>query len=321
MCGIVGYVGNRNAYDILIKGLHRLEYRGYDSAGVALVSPSGKLNVYKSRGKVSNLEDYCKDKDTTGGTGIAHTRWATHGKPSDANAHPFAAGKFAIVHNGIIENCLELKREFLSDSPFSSDTDSEVIVRLLDKYYDGNLLTTLKKVCSLLSGSYAIAVICADFDGIAAAKFKSPVIVGSGADGNFAASDAPALAGLCRDISVLEDNDFALITSDGIKIFDGELNEVFRPVRPNLATPANLELGGCPFYMLKEIREAPYAIANTCAVFHTAEGEVKKNLQKYKPHNSDRLRHGVQQRAGRKAVYRTVRAYPLRGGNCGRVQI
>ncbi|MDE7453365.1 MAG: glutamine--fructose-6-phosphate transaminase (isomerizing) [Clostridia bacterium] len=273
MCGIVGCALRRRASDIIYGGLKQLEYRGYDSAGIATLS-KGQISIVKKQGKVSALENCASDLD--GNIGIGHTRWATHGKPSDANAHPFAAGKFAIVHNGIIENCLELKREFLSDSPFSSDTDSEVIVRLLDKYYDGNLLTTLKKVCSLLSGSYAIAVICADFEGIAAAKFKSPIIVGSGADGNFAASDAPALAGLCRDISVLEDNDFALITSDGIKIFDGDLNEVFRPVRPNLATPANLELGGCPFYMLKEIREAPYAVANTCAVFHTAEGEVKK---------------------------------------------
>lgn len=273
MCGIVGCALKRRASDIIYGGLKQLEYRGYDSAGIATLS-KGQISIVKRQGKVATLENCVGDLN--GNTGIGHTRWATHGKPSDVNAHPLAAGKFALVHNGIIENYAELKEKYLANVEFLSDTDSEVIVRLLDKFYDGDLLAALKKVCALLTGSYAIAVICADFDGIAAAKFKSPVIVGSGADGNFAASDAPALAGLCREISILEDGDFALITSDAVRVFDNGLNEVRRPVRPNLATPANLELGGCPHYMLKEIRESPYAIANTCAVFHTAEGEVRK---------------------------------------------
>ena len=273
MCGIVGCALRRRASDIIYGGLKQLEYRGYVSAGIATLS-KGQISIVKRQGKVEKLEN-CTG-ELCGNVGIGHTRWATHGKPTDANAHPHAAGKFAIVHNGIIENCLELKEKYLSNTEFLSDTDSEVIVRLLDKFYDGNLLQTLKKVADLLAGSYAVVVICTDYDGIAAVKYKSPVIVGSGADGNFAASDAPALAGLCKEISVLEDNDIALITSDAVQIFDNDLNEVSRTVRPNLATPANLELGGCPHYMLKEIRESPYAIANTCAVFHTAERELKK---------------------------------------------
>ncbi|MDE5943081.1 MAG: glutamine--fructose-6-phosphate transaminase (isomerizing), partial [Clostridia bacterium] len=272
MCGIVGCALRRRASDIIYGGLKQLEYRGYDSAGIATLS-KGQISIVKRQGKVCKLEN-CVD-DLSGNIGIGHTRWATHGKPSDVNAHPHAAGKFAIVHNGIIENFTELKQKYFPDVKFSSDTDSEIIVRLLDKFYDGGLLPALKKVADLLTGSYAIVVICTDYNGIAAVKYKSPVIVGCGADGNYAASDAPALAGLCRDISVLEDGDFALIDSEGIKIFDCDLNPAERKIRPNLATPANLELGGCPHYMLKEIREVPRAISNTCAVFHTAEGELK----------------------------------------------
>lgn len=276
MCGIVGCALRRRASEIIYGGLKQLEYRGYDSAGIATLS-KGQISIVKRQGKVEKLESCVGD--LSGNVGVGHTRWATHGKPSDANAHPFAAGKFAIVHNGIIENCAELKQKYLPAAEFSSDTDSEVIVRLLDKFYDGDLLSSLKKVSDLLTGSYAVVVICTDYDGIAAVKYKSPVIVGSGADGNFAASDAPALAGLCKQICVLEDGDFALINSDAVRVFDNNLKEVVREVRPNLATPANLELRGCPHYMLKEIRECPVAIANTCAVFHTAEGELKKICQ------------------------------------------
>lgn len=273
MCGIVGCALKRRASDIIYGGLKQLEYRGYDSAGIATLS-KGRISIVKRQGKVEKLENCIGE--LCGNIGIGHTRWATHGKPSDVNAHPHAAGKFAIVHNGIIENCSELKEKYFPDADFLSDTDSEVIVRLLDKFYDGDLLNALKKVADLLTGSYAIVVICTDYAGIAAVKYKSPVIVGSGADGNYAASDAPALAGLCSEISVLEDNDLALVTQDDVRVFDGNLNEVSRAVRPNLATPANLDLGGCPHYMLKEIRESPYAIANTCAVFHTAERELEK---------------------------------------------
>ncbi|MDE7265758.1 MAG: glutamine--fructose-6-phosphate aminotransferase, partial [Clostridia bacterium] len=211
MCGIVGCALRRRASDIIYGGLKQLEYRGYDSAGIATLS-KGQISIVKRQGKVCKLEN-CVD-DLSGNIGIGHTRWATHGKPSDVNAHPHAAGKFAVVHNGIIENFTELKQKYFPDVKFSSNTDSEIIVRLLDKFYDGGLLPALKKVADLLTGSYAIVVICTDYDGIAAVKYKSPVIVGCGADGNFAASDAPALAGLCRDISVLEDGDFALIDSE-----------------------------------------------------------------------------------------------------------
>ena len=159
MCGIVGCALRRRASEIIYGGLKQLEYRGYDSAGIATLS-KGQISIVKRQGKVEKLENCVGDLN--GNVGVGHTRWATHGKPSDANAHPFAAGKFAIVHNGIIENCAELKQKYLPAAEFSSDTDSEVIVRLLDKFYDGDLLSSLKKVSDLLTGSYAVVVIFAD---------------------------------------------------------------------------------------------------------------------------------------------------------------
>ncbi|MDE5871968.1 MAG: class II glutamine amidotransferase, partial [Muribaculaceae bacterium] len=187
MCGIVGYVGDRNAYEILIKGLHRLEYRGYDSAGVALVSPSGKLNVYKSRGKVSNLEHYCQDKDTAGGTGIAHTRWATHGEPSDRNAHPHYSEdeEIALVHNGTIENYKVLKDALIQNGcSFQSETDTEVLVQLIEyirTHNDCSLLDAVKEALRQVVGAYAIAVIEKNNpDTIIAARKSSPLVIGIG---------------------------------------------------------------------------------------------------------------------------------------------
>ncbi len=273
MCGIVGYAGRRNAAEIIYGGLVQLEYRGYDSAGIALKDKG--LTIVKKQGRVCELKGYLSGM--RGCVGIGHTRWATHGKPSDANAHPHALGKFAIVHNGIIENFAELKKQF-KGVEFYSDTDSEIIVRLLDRFYEGDILSALIKTASMLVGSYAIAAICEDFDGIAVIKRRSPVIIGYGKGENFAASDAPALAGLCDKISVLEDGDSALITADGVEIFDAEFESVYREPRPNFATAASLDLGGCPHYMLKEIREVPASVADTCAAFGEAEKGLKKVL-------------------------------------------
>ncbi|MDE6001779.1 MAG: glutamine--fructose-6-phosphate transaminase (isomerizing), partial [Clostridia bacterium] len=266
----------QNAAEIVYGGLKRLEYRGYDSAGIATLS-KGRIYHIKRCGRVSAL-DGCAAK-LYGAVGIGHTRWATHGKPSDTNAHPHLRGKFAVVHNGIIENYAELKDEYFSGEKFLSDTDSEVIVRLLDKFYTGDFARALTKVASLLTGSYAIVAICSDFDGLGVLRRKSPVIIGYGADGNFAASDAPALAGICKEISVLEDGDCAMITRGKVEIFDGNLNAVERAKKPNLATAASLELGDCPHYMLKEIREVPASIVNTCAAFQSVESGLKRVLQ------------------------------------------
>lgn len=276
MCGIVGFAGARRASDIIYNGLKQLEYRGYDSAGIATLS-DGKISSFKRRGRVSVLES---EIEKLGGfTGIGHTRWATHGKPSDENAHPHVFGKFAIVHNGIIENYAELKEKYFGKVKFNSDTDSEIIVRLLDKFYGGDLVGALKKISLILKGSYAVAVICADFDGIAVLKRNNPAIIGYGDGENFAASDAPALAGLCREISVLDDGDIALITKDGVNIFDENLQGVVRERLVNLATPASLDLGGCPHYMLKEIREVPASVERTRLAYVTVESKVKEVLR------------------------------------------
>ncbi len=275
MCGIMGYAGKTAAAKIVYGGLERLEYRGYDSAGIATLD-GGAISIVKKQGKVKTLGLYLGG--LRGNIGIGHTRWATHGKPSDINAHPHAAGRFALVHNGIIENYSELKEKFLGGVQFSSETDSEVIVRLLDKFYDGDFLKTLNKVTALLKGSYALLVICTDFDGIAAVKYKSPVLIGCRDGEIFAASDAPALSGLCESLIVPEDGDIALLTSSGIKIFDKDLNAVERKSIINHASAESLGLNGCPHYMLKEIRENPTAVQNTVAAFSGVKSGLEKIL-------------------------------------------
>lgn len=274
MCGIIGYCGLKPAAPEVFEGLKRLEYRGYDSAGVACVSAGG-LHIAKKRGRVCELES-CVFK-LAGNVAVGHTRWATHGKPSDKNAHPHVSGKIAIVHNGIIENFAELRAGLIKEGfVFSSETDSEVIAHLVAKYYDGDLLAAVEKSVRLLKGSYALMAICADFDGIVAARLKSPLILGYGSDGMYFSSDEPALAGLCDKISVLKDGDFAVITQKSAHIFDKNLQKVNRPVEKNEAARANLELSGCPHYMLKELREAPAAVKNTAEAFRKARGGLSR---------------------------------------------
>lgn len=273
MCGIVGYVGKSPAAEKIYNGLLRLEYRGYDSAGIAC-RDCGGTHIIKSAGKVSCLEDrLCK---LSGNCGIGHTRWATHGAPDDKNAHPHRAGRFTIVHNGIIENYAALKEQLINNgATFESETDSEVIAMLLERNFTGNLIGTLDKVCQMLKGSYALLVICPFFDGFAVAKRKSPVILGCGGDGCYAASDLPALAGICGEVCALDDGDYALVSAQGIDIFDKNLKPAFRPYFINYAKPQKLGLDGCPHYMLKEIREVPAAVADTCAYFPPAAQKLK----------------------------------------------
>ena len=270
MCGIVGYTGKKKAVKTVYEGLVRLEYRGYDSAGIATLS-DGNISTVKRRGRVNSLSSYLGGLE--GNTAIGHTRWATHGEPSDKNAHPHICGKFAIVHNGIIENYSELKKLYFPSVRFDSETDSEVIVRLLDLFYDGDLLTAIKRTCEVLKGSYAVGIICADIEGIAVMKRNNPAIIGYGKGENFVASDAPAIA-FCEDITILKDGDIALVTKDGVSIYDENLQTVNRERVKNLATPSSLELGGCPHYMLKEIREVPASIKNTCSAYLSVEEKV-----------------------------------------------
>ena len=276
MCGIVGITGLSGASGAVYKRLKLLEYRGYDSAGIASLE-NGNFYMCKRRGRVHSLASDIKHLH--GSTAIGHTRWATHGKPSDENAHPHAFGKFCLVHNGIIENYADLKQKYFYGVQFNSETDSEVIVRLLDLFYNGDILGAVKRTVDLLKGSYALAIMCADFDGIIVTKSKNPAIIGYGNGANFIASDSPALAGLCDEITVLSDGDICLLTGQKTEIFDGELNSVIRQKLKNPATSAELDLNGCPHYMLKEIREVPLSITKTCDAYICAERKVKDYLQ------------------------------------------
>ena len=270
MCGIVGYIGNNNAYDILIKGLHRLEYRGYDSAGVAIVSPEGQLNVYKSMGKVSNLETYCKDKNREGVIGIAHTRWATHGEPSDCNAHPHFSedGNIALVHNGTIENYKVLKEALLQHGcKFHSDTDTEVLVQLIEYIRLTNncsLLDAVREALKEVVGAYAIAVIEKNNpDQIIAARKSSPLVVGIGENEMFLASDATPIVEYTDNVVYVKDEEIAVIRrGEPLKLVNLENQEAEIDVKKLKVSISELEKGGYDHFMLKEIFEQPRTLTD-----------------------------------------------------------
>lgn len=276
MCGIVGYAGSECAAKVVYEGLKRLEYRGYDSAGIAVMN-YGRTEVIKSVGRVEKLNTYAKILE--GNIAIGHTRWATHGKPSTANSHPHSAGGIALVHNGIIENYAELKSKLMSEGEiFISETDSEVIVRLISRFYDGNLLNAVIKCAELLKGSYALLAICEGKQEIVAAKYRSPLIIGIDDGFTMCASDQPALAEKCKHVCVLEDGDFAVLTADSVKICNSSGAEVARPLQFNAAEPAALSLCGYPHYMIKELWEAPSAVKNTVTAFSEIAWRVKEAL-------------------------------------------
>lgn len=262
MCGIVGYVGSNQAEPYLIDGLKRLEYRGYDSAGVAVLN-NAKIAVVRKMGKVSVLEHSLEK--ISGSCGIGHTRWATHGKPSDENSHPHCCGKFAIVHNGIIENFLDLKIALVNDgAKFTSQTDTEVIVQLLNHYYHGSALATLKKVTDMLVGSYALAMICTDEpDKIFVAKNHSPLILGKGDGESFIASDIPALLPYTKRVESLFDREFAVLEKSNISVYDHALNKIEKPFHLLAMDAQCMELGDNESFMIKEIKEIPRAIDRT----------------------------------------------------------
>ncbi|MHC1693877.1 MAG: glutamine--fructose-6-phosphate transaminase (isomerizing) [Eubacteriales bacterium] len=267
MCGIVGYAGEGQAAPFLLEGLEKLEYRGYDSAGIAVYN-NGGLEIVKCKGRLSVLSDKTSGGKTLGGVlGIGHTRWATHGEPSDVNSHPqiSASGRFAVVHNGIIENYLQLK-DFLirQGMKFLSETDTEVIAQLIEHFYDGDILNTVAKVVSRLSGSYALGVICADNpDSMIAVRKDSPLIIGIGEGENFIASDVTALLSRTRRIYRLDDHEMALITKDSIEIFSPELERVEKAVVTVDWDIQSAEKGGYSHFMFKEIMEQPKAIRDT----------------------------------------------------------
>ena len=279
MCGIVGYIGNGNVYDILIKGLHRLEYRGYDSAGIAMVTPSGKLNLYKTMGKVSNLEAFCKDKMTEASVGIAHTRWATHGEPSDCNAHPHFSedGNLALVHNGTIENYKLLKDALIEHGcKFHSETDTEVLVQLIEYirlHNDCSLVDAVREALKQVVGAYAIAVIEKNNpDQIIAARKSSPLVIGIGEEEFFLASDATPFVEYTKEAVYLKDEEVAVIRrGQPLKLLTLENKDCVIDVKTLEMSISQLEKGGYPHFMLKEIFEQPVTLRD-CIRGRVVEG-------------------------------------------------
>ena len=267
MCGIVGFTGAQEAAPLLLEGLRKLEYRGYDSAGIAVLD-AGTIRMIKASGHIKNLaEKTCDGAELPGFSGIGHTRWATHGAPTDTNAHPHMStdGKFAIVHNGIIENYASLREELAAKGyVFQSETDTEVIVHLLDMYYRGDLKSAVMRTAARLEGSYALGVLCADQPGkICAVKMASPLILGVGVGENYFASDVTALVSHTKNVIYLEDGEFAELTPESIAVFDSAGRPVSREISRVVWDVEAAEKGGYDHFMLKEIMEQPRALKAT----------------------------------------------------------
>ena len=278
MCGIVGFIGNEQAAPILLEGLSRLEYRGYDSAGLAVYDAQAGLQVSKAKGRLKALYDLTHGgADVKGTMGVGHTRWATHGEPNDVNSHPQVSqsGRVAVVHNGIIENYVRLK-EFLMEKgvQFVSETDTEVVAQLVDYYYQGDLLEAVAQVLKVIEGAYALGIVCADEpDKIVAARKDAPLLLGHGKDCNFLASDVTALVKYTRDVSYMDDGEVAVLTRTGIQCYDN----LMRPIQKEISRVEweidAAEKGGYPHFMLKEIMEQPDALRR-CMSPRIKGGEV-----------------------------------------------
>ncbi len=270
MCGIIGVVGKNKAESLLLEGLRRLEYRGYDSAGIATLV-NEKIDKRRASGKISNLSNLLKENPLSGSIGIAHTRWATHGAPNENNAHPHANDKVAIVHNGIIENYIEIREELISKGhKFYTETDSEVIVHLISNFIDDGLdnISAVRKSIKRLEGAFALGILLAgNEDILIAARQDSPLAIGYGKDEMYLGSDALALAPLTDRIVYLENKDMAVIRSDGIKIFDENMKVISREETKTLMSGKSVEKGGFKHYMLKEIHEQPTVIGETLKSF------------------------------------------------------
>ena len=268
MCGIVGFTGNRQAAPILLDGLSKLEYRGYDSAGVAVIQ-NGNVEIVKQKGRLANLGDALNTNPLEGTIGIGHTRWATHGEPSDVNSHPHqtSKGDITVVHNGIIENYLELTN-FLKEQgyEFKSATDTEVIPNLIHYFYEGDLFAAVVKATEKLEGSYAIGAICGqEPDKLVAVRKDSPLIVGLGENETFIASDIPAVLSYTRDVYLLEDKEYVLVTRDGVKVLTATGEEINKEIYKVTWNEDSAEKGGYEDFMLKEIYEQPKAVRDTLA--------------------------------------------------------
>lgn len=279
MCGIVGYIGDENATGIIIDGLKKLEYRGYDSSGIALVTKDHQLIVRKKKGRIANLEELIAGEDLYANLGIGHTRWATHGAPSDVNAHPHTdmSGRIAVVHNGIVENYLALKEWLIKEHNivFKSETDTEIIAQLIGVLYDGDIEEAVRKAVEKMQGAYGIGVICRDEpDKMIAVRKDSPLIVGLGQGCNFIASDIPALLKYVRQIYLIENNEMVVLTANDVKIYNADHEEVHRDVF-NVTWDADAaEKEGYDHFMLKEIHEQPKGIRDTLVRRMDENGEI-----------------------------------------------
>lgn len=294
MCGIVGYTGKGEASEFLIDGLRRLEYRGYDSAGIA-VYDGEKIVIEKKEGRLANLEDALKAHPLRGHVGIGHTRWATHGAPSDINAHPHGDchNHFVIVHNGIIENYMEIKQELIKKGHvFKSETDSEVAAHLAEELDDGDFLSTVRKVLKYITGTYTLLFMDKnDPDTIICTKKDNPLVIGLGDGENFIASDIPAIISRTRRIYVLDDGEIAVVRKDGVTVYDSEGLPISKKVQEVTWTAEASEKGGYPHFMLKEIYEQPKAVRDTVQIHVNDADEVVFDNLKWTKADIGRIDH------------------------------
>ena len=278
MCGIVGYIGFNQASDFLLDGMAKLEYRGYDSAGIAIIGPENAIKIQKKVGRLANLEAIVKADPNEGTVGIGHTRWATHGRPSDMNSHPHASedGKFAVVHNGIIENYMPLKEELIAKGyHFKSETDTEVVAHLLEDMYDGDFVGTVRRMLDRVDGAYALEIICADEpDKIICTKKENPLVIGLGKGENFVASDIPAIINYTRDTYILNDGELAIVTRDNVSVFDRAGHAIDKEVFHVSWNAEAAEKGGYEHFMLKEIHDQPKAVRDTFGTHISEDGKT-----------------------------------------------
>ena len=278
MCGIVGYIGFNQASDFLLDGMAKLEYRGYDSAGIAVIGAENVIKIQKKVGRLANLEAIVKADPNEGTVGIGHTRWATHGRPSDMNAHPHASedGKFAVVHNGIIENYMPLKEELIEKGyHFKSETDTEVVAHLVEDMYDGDFVSTVRRMLARVDGAYALEIICADEpDKIICTKKENPLVIGLGKGENFVASDIPAIINYTRDTYILNDGELAIVTRDNVSVFDRKGNTIDKEVFHVSWNAEAAEKGGYEHFMLKEIHDQPKAVRDTFGTHISEDGKT-----------------------------------------------
>lgn len=278
MCGIIGYVGDeQRAMEVILDGLSKLEYRGYDSAGLAIIE-NGKIFIEKKSGKLENLRNALKGKEESAYVGIGHTRWATHGNPTDENSHPHFSSdrKVAVVHNGIIENYLELKEELTKEGyVFTSQTDSEVVAHLFSKHYDGDMLSTLRKVTERIRGSYALGIIERENpDRLVCVRKESPLIIGLGKGKNFIASDVPAILKYTREVMFLDNSEMAIVEKDRVSVYDSQGKKLEKAISKIEWDMEQANKGGYPHFMLKEIEEQPEIIEKTLDVYMNTNGKV-----------------------------------------------